>query len=103
MEPFSFILLELAFIIGMAAVGRGLALRFSEGSSPSTQELIGPIQSLFAPVFFVLMGMQVNLETFLQGDTLWLAAAFTTVAMLGKLLSGLPSGKGIDRLSLASV
>ena len=32
MEPFSFILLELAVIIGMASIGRGLALRFNQAS-----------------------------------------------------------------------
>lgn len=67
---------------------------------PSTQELIQPIQSLFAPVFFVLMGMQVNLETFLQTETIWLAAAFTIVAIIGKVVSGWAAGKGVDRLSI---
>lgn len=72
----------------------------TKDSSPTTQELVGPIQSLFAPVFFVLMGMQVNLKTFLDGETLWLASVFTAIAIIGKLLSGLPAGKGIDRLSI---
>lgn len=66
--------------------------------SPTTQELINPIQTLFAPVFFVLMGMQVNLKTFLETQTIWLAIIFTVVAIIGKLLSGLPAGKGVDRL-----
>ncbi len=66
--------------------------------SPTTQELINPIQTLFAPVFFVLMGMQVNLKTFLETQTIWLAIVFTVVAIIGKLLSGLPAGKGVDRL-----
>lgn len=103
----AFLMAAFANYIGLAAIvgafAAGLIVcddHFSKGSTPTTQELIGPIQSLFAPVFFVLMGMQVNLETFLEVDTLWLAVAFTTVAMLGKLLSGLPSGKGIDRLSV---
>ncbi|WP_299877060.1 cation:proton antiporter [uncultured Cocleimonas sp.] len=65
--------------------------------SPTTQELINPIESLFAPVFFVLMGMQVNLKTFLETQTIWLAVMFTVVAIIGKLLSGLAAGKGVNR------
>jgi len=65
--------------------------------SPTTQELINPIHTLFAPVFFVLMGMQVNLKTFLETQTIWLAFVFTVVAIIGKLLSGLPAGKDVNR------
>jgi len=103
----AFLMAAFANYIGLAAIvgafAAGLIVsdnHFGGDKSPSTQELIRPIQSLFAPVFFVLMGMQVNLETFLELETIWLAAAFTVAAILGKLFSGLPAGKGIDRLSV---
>lgn len=103
----AFLMAAFANYIGLAAIvgafAAGLIVsdnHFGGDKSPSTQELIRPIQSLFAPVFFVLMGMQVNLETFLKLETIWLASAFTIAAILGKLFSGLPAGKGIDRLSV---
>jgi Kef-type K+ transport system membrane component KefB len=44
--------------------------------------------------------MQVNLGTFLQTETLWLSLAFIVVAMLGKIVAGIPAGKQTDRLTL---
>ncbi len=55
---------------------------------------------MFAPVFFVLMGMQVNLETFLEYETIGLAVVLTGVAVIGKIIAGLPAGKHVDRLSV---
>jgi Kef-type K+ transport system membrane component KefB len=46
------------------------------------------------------MGMQVNLGTFLQRETLWLSVAFIVVAMLGKIVAGIPAGKGTDRTTV---
>jgi Kef-type K+ transport system membrane component KefB len=51
-------------------------------------------------VFFVLMGMQVNLASFVEIDTLLLAAAFTIAAIIGKVVCGLPAGKDNDRISV---
>ena len=64
------------------------------------EHLIAPLERIFAPVFFVLMGMQVNLPSFLDPTTLGLALAFSTVAIAGKLVCGLPAGLGKDRLSV---
>jgi Kef-type K+ transport system membrane component KefB len=50
-------------------------------------------------VFFLLMGMQVNLSTFARPGTLAMAAALTVAAVVGKVLCGLVAGK-IDRLSV---
>jgi len=59
-----------------------------------------PLEAIFAPAFFVLMGMQVNLATFASSRTIGLALAVTAAAFLGKLVSGLPAGRGTDRLSV---
>lgn len=105
----AFLMAALANYIGLAAIVGAFAaglivcdeqFESTTKDSPTTQELIQPIQSLFAPVFFVLMGMQVNLETFLEGDTLWLAFIFTVVAIIGKIVSGIPAGNGINRLAV---
>ena len=44
---------------------------------------------LFVPIFFVQMGMNVDLSTFLQGEVLLLAAALTAAAIVGKQVCGL--------------
>lgn len=105
----AFMMAALANYIGLAAIVGAFAAGLivcdedfgaSTKGSPTTQELISPIQSLFAPVFFVLMGMQVNLNTFLQTETIWLAIVFTVSAIVGKVLSGFLAGKGINRLAI---
>nr|CAA6830476.1 MAG: Na+/H+ antiporter [uncultured Thiotrichaceae bacterium] len=103
----AFLMAAFANYIGLAAIvgafAAGLIVcseNFGFDKSPTTQELIEPIKALFAPVFFVLMGMQVDLGTFLDSHTIWLAVVFTFVAIVGKVASGLFAGKGVDRLSV---
>ena len=48
------------------------------------QELVGPIESFLVPVFFVLMGMHVDLKVFGSPGTLGFAALLTVAAVLGK-------------------
>ncbi len=68
--------------------------------SPETiHSVVAPLEQIFAPVFFLLMGMQVNLSTFSRPGTLAMAAALTAAAAVGKILCGLVAGK-IDRLSV---
>jgi Kef-type K+ transport system membrane component KefB len=74
---------------------------FKDVSATTTMaSLIAPLERIFAPVFFVLMGMQVNLQSFLAPTTLWLALAFSVAAVIGKLVCGLPAGGGTDRWSI---
>jgi Kef-type K+ transport system membrane component KefB len=92
----------LASIVG--AFVAGLLLKDSYfGESPqfrmTMEELIAPLEKLFAPVFFVLMGMQVNLSTFAQLDTVLLAVGFIIVAIIGKVVAGY-AVRGLDRLTV---
>lgn len=64
------------------------------------EEIVAPLEKLFAPIFFVLMGLQVNLATFLRPGTLWLALALTVVAILGKVVAGFTADRTTDRLSV---
>jgi len=98
----------LASILGLAAIVgafvAGLLLKdeyFGEGPQfhMRMEELVSPLEKLFAPVFFVLMGMQVNLETLTHLDTVLLAIGFIVVAIIGKLAAGYVV-KGMDRLSI---
>jgi len=92
-------LIELAPIVGAFAAGLILSEeQFARVAPKSTMEfLVAPLEKIFAPVFFVLMGMQVNLQAFLDLTTLWLALLLTIVAVAGKLACGLTAGRGADR------
>lgn len=95
--------IELATIVGAFAAGLILnEEHFAKHSDDklTMEEILGPGQAIFAPIFFVLMGMQVNLESFLNPAAIWLALAFSVVGILGKVVAGLPAGSGLDRLSI---
>lgn len=55
----------------------------------SIKELFAPIEAILVPIFFVLMGIQVKLEDFLDLHVLLLALGLIAAAILGKLASGL--------------
>lgn len=97
--------IELAPIVGAFAAGLILEdLHYqdfvSRGEHP-LHELIHPISSFLVPVFFVLMGMRTDLSSFMQPGILFLSAALTIAAILGKQVCALGVvGKGIDRLTV---
>lgn len=104
---FAFVLSWLANWVGLATIvgafAAGLVLEeffLNELRGHSLRDLLSPLESLIVPVFFVLMGMQVKLETFLDRDVVFFAAALTVAAILGKLVAGLGCGRGLDRLSI---
>jgi len=85
----------LATIIGAFAAGLILHDAYFESweddrKCPVTiKDLIMPLEVILVPIFFVLMGLQVKLETFLQTDVMLLAAGLLVAAIVGKLFSGL--------------
>lgn len=96
-------LIELAPIVGAFAAGLILEEEhFATNTNNKTtiEETIKPLETIFAPIFFVLMGMQVNLGSFLERETIWIAIALIVVAILGKVVAGIPAGNGKDRLSV---
>jgi len=84
----------LATIIGAFAAGLILQDAYFERwdddrKCPVTiKDLIMPLEVILVPIFFVLMGLQVKLETFLQQDVMILAAGLLVAAIIGKILSG---------------
>ena len=52
------------------------------------KDLIMPLEVILVPIFFVLMGIQVKLETFLQPEVMVLAAGLLVAAIVGKVVSG---------------
>ena len=98
-------LVGLATIVG--AFTAGLVLRdsyFEDVFDPedfvSVKDLIRPLEVIFVPIFFVLMGIQVKLEKLWDVQVLLLAAALIAVAIIGKLVCGLGAGKGARRLAV---
>ena len=106
-----FLLAWLAAAIGLApivgAYAAGLILEpvhyrdFTERGEHRLEELIRPIASFLVPVFFVVIGMRVDLAALGRGDVLGLAAALTVAAILGKQACGLGGlGAPLDRWSI---
>jgi Kef-type K+ transport system membrane component KefB len=64
------------------------------------KDLIMPLEVILAPIFFVLMGLQVKLETFLDPLVIVTACGLLLAAMIGKVLSGWGAKKGTNRLMI---
>ena len=73
---------KLAPIVG--AFVAGLALGRSSASDRIRREL-QPVGHLFIPVFFLSIGIEVDLEQFAKPSVLGIAAVLTVIAVLGKL------------------
>ncbi len=106
---FCFAMAWLADVVGLApivgAFAAGLVLKegmFQGGSEKRPlNELLEPLTAVFVPIFFVLMGLQVRLETFGDLRILGLGAAITVVAIAGKQICSLGVlERGLDRLSI---
>jgi Kef-type K+ transport system membrane component KefB len=89
-----------AFAAGLVIDGTGFA-RFFPEQEHSIEELIFPLSKFFVPIFFVHMGMQVDISTFLDRSVLVFAIALSVVAIIGKQVCGLvifgKQKKGINR------
>lgn len=66
----------------------------------SIKDLIAPLETILVPIFFVLMGIQVKLETFMNTKVILVALLLIVVAMLGKLVAGLGARHGCSRLAI---
>jgi Kef-type K+ transport system membrane component KefB len=99
-------LIGLATIIGAFAAGLlldpyGSGVRTSEEDA-TLAELLHPLSSLFVPLFFVLMGTQVDLGSLGNLSTLGFGMVLILCAFVGKLACALGVlGGGIDRLAVA--
>jgi len=108
---FCFGLSYLAAAIGLAAIvgayAAGLILEdvhvrdFAQRGERGLEELLQPVGEVLVPVFFVLMGMRVDLSAFGQSGILGFAAVLTLAAVLGKQACSLGAlGGDLDRLSI---
>lgn len=106
-----FAMSSLAHAIGLApivgAFAAGLVLEdddyfyFVQRGVKPIGELIRPIAAIFVPMFFVLMGIRVDLRSFASMDIVAAAAAITAMAVLGKQACALGVlDKTVDRLTV---
>jgi Kef-type K+ transport system membrane component KefB len=95
----------LASIIGAFAAGLMLD-PYGEGVHTAAEEttlstLLSPISSVFVPLFFVLMGIQVDLGSLFTPQTVTFGGVLVLVAVVGKLASAAGVvARGIDRLTV---
>jgi len=93
----------LAPIVGAFAAGLLLEEVHFRGFREDVQieQLIRPVSTFLVPVFFILMGIQVRLETFADLPVLGVALGLTIAAIAGKQICGLGVlERGLDRLSV---
>jgi Kef-type K+ transport system membrane component KefB len=64
-------------------------------------ELLQPVSAVLVPVFFVLMGLKVDLRIFARVEILWFALVLTLAAIAGKQLCSLGvMERGVSRLAI---
>jgi Kef-type K+ transport system membrane component KefB len=93
----------LASIVGAFAAGLVLEeIHFKEfESSVGIKKLLQPITTVFVPVFFVHMGMQVHFESFVTGSVLGISGGLIVAALVGKQVCGLVvREKAADKLTV---
>ena len=106
-----FTLAWLASVIGLApivgAYAAGLILEdlhyreLEAKEDRRLEDLVRPISSFLVPVFFVLMGMRVDVSTFMHPEILGLAGMLTAAAIIGKQACALGTlGSTLDSLSI---
>jgi Kef-type K+ transport system membrane component KefB len=71
-----------------------------KNSLMSIKQLMAPLEAILVPIFFVLIGMQVKLESFLSIEVVVFAAGLTIAAIIGKLVSGYVAGRGLNKLAI---
>jgi len=93
----------LATIIGAFAAGIVLSDSFFSDyeiagkQRMSIRQLIMPLEVILVPIFFILMGMQVKLETFVSWPIVAVAGGLLVAATFGKLIAGLGAGHNANR------
>jgi Kef-type K+ transport system membrane component KefB len=110
--------ISFCFLLAWAAVQVGLApivgafaagLVLDEAHFHNTRErrevdlkqLLTPVSTVFVPIFFVLMGLRVNLRDFARPELLGFALALTLAAIIGKQVCSLAVvERGVNRLAV---
>jgi len=100
-------LVGLATIIGAFAAGLIMNDDYFSGwktdpkyGRETIKSLMDPLEAILVPIFFVLIGLQVKLESFLNAEVWLFATGLTIAAIIGKLVCGVVAGRGLNRLAI---
>jgi Kef-type K+ transport system membrane component KefB len=98
--------IELAPIVGAFAAGLILDdvhyKDFTDRGDHTVEDLLHPINIFLVPVFFVLMGIKVDLSTFKDTSIIGFALILSVGAIIGKMVCAFGVvEKGLDRISVA--
>ena len=100
-------LVGLATIIGAFAAGLIMNDAYFNGwktdpryGRETIKSLMDPLEAILVPIFFVLIGLQVKLESFLSTEVWLFASGLTVAAIIGKLVCGIVAGRGLNRLAI---
>lgn len=97
-------LVGLATIIGAFAAGIVLSDSFFRQHETSKRKFIGirelimPLEVILLPIFFILMGIQVKIESFLSWQVIIVASGLLVAAIIGKLVSGFGARSSSNRM-----
>lgn len=96
---------ELAPIVGAFAAGLILDEVHYRPRGGRTErdlnDLLQPVSTVLVPIFFVLMGLKVDLRLFTRLDILGFAALLTIAAIIGKQVCGLAVlDRGVNRIAV---
>ena len=108
---FCFLLAWAASLVGLApivgAFAAGLMLdevhfeSFARRGEKTVEELFASVSAVLVPIFFVLMGLRVDLRAFGRVEVIAFAVVLTAAAVVGKLACSLGvGGRGTNRLAV---
>ncbi|HET9316609.1 MAG TPA: cation:proton antiporter, partial [Vicinamibacteria bacterium] len=86
-----------AFAAGLVLEEKHAVDHIARGERP-LEESLGSLSAFLVPVFFVRMGMLVDLSAFASGPVLGFAALLTLAAVIGKQVCGLLAPRGVSGL-----
>ena len=106
-----FLLSYLSSVIGLApivgAFAAGLVLesvpfeKYLKPDELSLEKMLHPLSAFLVPLFFVQMGLKIDLASLFHVEVIGLAAALTVAAIVGKQACGLGAlGKNLNRLAI---
>ena len=91
----------------MGAFAAGLILEgvpfqeFLQEGEHSPEEMLHPISTFLVPLFFLYMGIKIELATLFRFEVIGLALALTFAAIIGKQACGLAAlERGLNRLAI---
>jgi Kef-type K+ transport system membrane component KefB len=98
-------LIDLASIVGAFAAGlilEGIPLEeYLHEDEPSPEDMLHPLSAFLVPLFFLHMGIKMDLNSLIRLDVMGLALALTIAAIVGKQACGIGAlERGLNRLSI---